>query len=129
MNLAGIAIGAGWLLALLLPHLKVISQPGPVEYNEPGDLARDLPPRSRPESLPPRKELPGAAYCFGPLYNYVVIAFKPLLGTDYSAHHAGHGLLFIAGALILMARLMCKAGHGPRDRAPGRCLLLLDGPE
>ncbi len=110
MNLAGIVIGAGWLVALFLPHLKVISQPGPVEYNEPAiwhatwllDHGRN------PYTA---KELPGAAYCFGPLYNYVVIAFKPLLGLDYSAHRMVN-LIFLAGALFLMARLMRKAGAG-----------------
>ncbi len=110
VNLAGIAIGAGWLVTLLLPHLKIISQPGPVEYNEPAiwNATYLLDHGRNPYTM---KELPGAAYCFGPLYNYVVIAFKPLFGTDYPAHRMVN-LLFLAGSLFLLVRLMCRLGTG-----------------
>ena len=35
VNAACIVIALGWFLALLLPHLRIITQPGPQEYNEP----------------------------------------------------------------------------------------------
>ena len=35
VNIAGVVIAVGWFLPLLLAHMKMITQPGPQEYNEP----------------------------------------------------------------------------------------------
>ncbi len=110
VNAACIVIALGWFLALLLPHLRIITQPGPQEYNEPAiwhttwllDHGRN------PYTA---QELPGAAYCFDPLYNYVVLALKPLLGIDYTAHRLLN-LFFLLGSLAILVRAMTKAGAG-----------------
>jgi len=110
VNAACIALALGWFLALLLTHLKLITLPGPQEYNEPAiwhttwlfDHGRN------PYTA---NELPGAAYCFDPLYNFVVLALKPLLGIDYTAHRMIN-LLFLLGSLGLLVRLMTRAGAG-----------------
>ncbi|MEO6874421.1 MAG: hypothetical protein ABI222_06325 [Opitutaceae bacterium] len=110
VNLLGVVIALVWMLPLLQTHIRVIAQPGPQEYNEPAiwhttwllDHGRN------PYTA---KELPGAAYCFDPLYNYMVLAFKPLLGIDYTAHRLIN-LVFLLGTLALVVRLMVKAGAG-----------------
>ncbi len=110
VNIVCIGIAAWWFLGLLLAHFKMITLPGPQEFNEPAiwhttwllDHGRN------PYTA---NELPGAAYCFDPLYNYLVIAFKPLLGIDYTAHRFIN-LLFLLGCMGLIARSMVKAGAG-----------------
>jgi hypothetical protein len=110
VNLAGIAIATCWFLALFQAHIKVITQPGPQEYNEPAIWQTTflLDHGRKPYS---EEELPGAAYSFGPFYNYVVLAFKPLLGIDYSAHRTVN-LIFLAASLWLMVNVMRKSGAG-----------------
>jgi hypothetical protein len=110
VNLAGIAIAAGWLLALLVPHLRVITQPGPVEYNEPAiwQCTYLLDHGRNPYTA---QELPGAAYCFDPLYNYLMLALKPVIGIDYTAHRFVN-LLLLLGTLGLLVRAMRRAGAG-----------------
>jgi hypothetical protein len=110
VNLAGIVIAIGWFLPLGLVHMRVITQPGPQEFNEPAIWQTTwlLDHGRNPYSA---GELPGAAYCFDPLYNYVVIAFKPLLGLDYSAHRMVN-LIFLVLSLGVLVRLICKAGAG-----------------
>lgn len=110
VNIACIVIALGWFLALLQVHIKIITQPGPQEYNEPAiwhttwllDHGRN------PYTA---NELPGSAYCFDPLYNYVMLALKPLLGIDYPAHRMVN-LVFLLLSLALLVRLMLKAGAG-----------------
>jgi hypothetical protein len=110
VNAAGVVIAIGWFLALLVVHLKIITQPGPQEYNEPAiwhttwllDHGRN------PYTA---NELPGAAYCFDPLYNYVMLALKPLIGIDYPAHRLVN-LLCLLGSLGVLVRLMVRAGAG-----------------
>ena len=108
VDLAGIVIGVGWLVVLFLPHLKLISQPGPQEYNEPSiwQVTFMLDHGRNPYTA---DELPGAAMCFSPLYNFVVLAFKPLFGIDYPAHRMVN-LLFFAASLWLLVRWMRRAG-------------------
>jgi hypothetical protein len=110
VNWAGIAVGTVWFIALLLVHMKIITQPGPQEFNEPAIWQTTwlLDHGRNPYTL---QELPGAAYCFGPLYNYVVLAFKPLLGIDYPAHRMVV-LIFLLGSLGVLLRAMQKAGAG-----------------
>jgi len=110
VNLAGIVIAVGWFLPLVLVHMRVIAQPGPQEYNEPAIWQTTwlLDHGRNPYTA---NELPGAAYCFDPLYNYVMLAFKPLLGIDYSAHRLVN-LFFLVLSLVIVVRLMCKAGAG-----------------
>ncbi|MDB6127519.1 MAG: hypothetical protein JWM35_1415 [Verrucomicrobia bacterium] len=110
VNLAGILVAAVFFLGLFLAHLKVVAQPGPQEYNEPAiwETTWLLDHGRNPYSL---AELPGSAYCFGPLYNYVVIALEPLLGIDYPAHRMV-SLVFLILSLVVMARAMRRAGAG-----------------
>ncbi len=108
VNFAGILVGAGWLLALLFQHLQLVAQPSPHEYNESGEwhttflLATGRNPYSA-------AELTGAASFFGPLYHWVVIAFKPLFGLGYPAHRMVN-LLCIAGVLWLLVTRMHRLG-------------------
>ncbi len=110
VNIAGIAIAVGWLLPLLLAHMKFIAQPGPQEYNEPAIWHTTwlLRHGRNPYTA---AELPGAAYCFGPLYNYLILALEPLLGIDYTAHRFVNLILLLL-CLIVIVRLMVKAGAG-----------------
>jgi hypothetical protein len=110
VNLAGIVIATGWFIALFIPHIKVITQPGPQEYNEPA-IWRTTWLLDHGRNPYTAKELPGAAYYFDPFYNYVVRALKPVLGTDYTAHRLFNLILLLA-SLWLMVRLMRKAGAG-----------------
>ena len=110
VNAAGIVISAGWLIALFIAHLKVIAQPGPQEFNEPTiwratwliDQGRN------PYAL---KELPASAYCFDPLYNYVLVALKPVFGIDYTGHRLFNLVLLLA-SLALLVRVIQRAGAG-----------------
>ena len=110
VNFAGIVIAIGWFIPLLFSHVKMITQPGPQEYNEPAIWQTTwlLEHGRNPYTI---TELPGAAYCFGPLYNYVVLALKPLLGDDYPAHRMVV-LIFLFASLWLIVRVMQKAGAG-----------------
>jgi hypothetical protein len=110
VNAAGIAIALVWFVALLLPYMKMVTQPGPQEYNEPAiwHVTWLLDHGRNPYTAP---ELPGAVYCFSPLYNFVVLALKPLLGIDYAAHRMV-SLSFLLASLGLLVRLMRKAGAG-----------------
>ena len=110
VNIAGIVIAVGWFLALFLAHVKMITQLGPQEYNEPAvyHMTWLIEHGRNPFEL---KELPAALNCFGPLYNYVVLAFKPLLGTDYVAHRMVN-LIFLVASLALLVRVMLRAGTG-----------------
>lgn len=110
VSAVGFTAGAVWFVALLLAHMKIIVQPGPQEFNEPAiwhatwllDHGRN------PYTI---NELPGTAYCFGPLYNYVVMAFSPLLGIGYPAHRMVV-LVFLFGAMWIMFQSIRKAGAG-----------------
>jgi len=110
VSAAAAAVAVVWFIALLLAHLKVVTQPGPQEFNEPAiwhttwllDHGRN------PYTI---GELPGSAYCFGPLYNYVVIALSPLLGIDYPAHRMVV-LIFLLATLWVLMRAMQRAGAG-----------------
>ena len=110
VNIACVAIAIGWFLPLLLAHLKIITQPGPQEYNEPAiwHVTWLLDHGRNPYTA---SELPGAAYCFDPLYNYLVLALKPLLGIDYPAHRFINLILLMLSLAVLL-RLMVKAGAG-----------------
>ncbi len=110
VNAAGIVIAAGWFIALLVLHLKVIMQPGPQEFNEPTIWRATwlLDHGRNPYAL---KELPAAAYCFDPLYNYAMRALKPVFGIDYTGHRLFNLMLLLA-SLGLLVRLMCRAGAG-----------------
>jgi hypothetical protein len=110
VNLAGIVIAVGWFLALLVPHLRVVTQPGPVEYNEPAiwQCTYLLDHGRNPYTA---QELPGAAYCFDPLYNYLMLALKPVIGIDYTAHRFVN-LLLLLGTLGLLVRAIHRAGAG-----------------
>lgn len=110
VNLVGVVLALGLFLGLFQTHIKMITQPGPQEYNEPAiwhttwllDHGRN------PYTA---AELPGAAYCFDPLYNYLMLALKPLLGIDYPAHRTVN-LIFLGLSLAILVRLMLKAGAG-----------------
>ncbi len=110
VNLVGVAIGGVMFLALLFVHFKIITQPGPQEFNEPAiwHATWQLDHGRNPYTI---EELPGGAYCFGPLYNYVVLACKPLLGLDYPAHRMVV-LIFLLGSLGVMLRAMQRTGAG-----------------
>ena len=110
VNAACIVIAVGWFVGLLLMHIKVITQPGPQEYNEPAIWHTTwlLGHGRNPYTA---NELPGAAYCFDPLYNYVMLALNPLLGIDYPAHRMVN-LFFLLASLGVLVRLMAKAGAG-----------------
>jgi hypothetical protein len=110
VNLAGIAISVGWFVALLIPHLKVVMQPGPQEYNEPAvwRVTWLLDHGRNPYTA---AEMPASAYCFDPFYNYVVRALKPVLGADYTAHRL-FNLFLLLGSLWLLVRVMRRAGAG-----------------
>lgn len=110
-NWAGVLLGASWMIAVLLPHLNFICQPCAQELNEPaawyGTYLLDH--GRNPYAL---SELPAAAQYFGPFYNYIVLAFKPLLGTSYAAHRTVN-LIFIAASLWLIGAGMRRAGASP----------------
>ncbi|MDB6093058.1 MAG: hypothetical protein JWM32_620 [Verrucomicrobia bacterium] len=108
VSYVGAAIGIAWFFALLFTHFKVITQPGPQEFNEPAiwNTTWLLEHGRNPYTI---AELPGSAYCFTPLYNYVVLAFAPLFGIDYPGHRMVV-LIFLLGALWLMLRGMQRAG-------------------
>lgn len=110
VSFAGVAIGSAMFIGLLLAHAKFIAQPGPQEYNEPAIWQATwlLDHGRNPYSI---QELPSAAYCFGPLYNYVVIAFSPLLGLDYSAHRMV-SLIFLLGSMGVTFHAIRRAGGG-----------------
>ena len=110
VNLAGIVVAVGWLCVLFLPHAKMICQPGPQEYNEPATwYATFLLDHGRNPYT--EAELPGSALGQGPFYNLVVLAFKPMFGTDYAAHRMVN-LVFLAASLWLLVGLMQRAGAG-----------------
>jgi len=110
VNLAAIVVSVGWFIALAQVHIKVIAQPGPQEFNEPAIwhvtwlLRHDRNPYSA-------AELPGSTMCFTPFYNYVVLAFEPLLGIDYPAHRMVN-LVFLAASLALIVWAVRRAGVG-----------------
>jgi hypothetical protein len=108
LNLAAIIIGAGWLLVLVRAHLAMVAQPGPQELNEPAAwYATWLLDQGRnPYTL---AELPAATQFFGPLYNFVILALKPIFGLDYIGHRLVN-FLCIAGILWLLASRMRRAG-------------------
>jgi hypothetical protein len=108
VNLALIALAIGWFVPLLLAHIKIITQPGPQEYNEPAiwHVTWLLDHGRNPYTA---AELPGAAYCFDPLYNYLILALKPLLGIDYPAHRFVNLILLLL-SLAFLGRVMVKAG-------------------
>jgi hypothetical protein len=110
VNAAAILVSFGWFVALFQVHVKMIAEPGPQEYNEPAiwHVTWLLDHGRNPYSA---LELPGSAMCFAPFYNYVVLAFKPLLGIDYTAHRMVN-LIFLVGAIAIMVRAVCKAGAG-----------------
>ena len=110
VNLVGIVIALTWFLGLFQTHLRMITQPGPQEYNEPAiwHVTWLLDHGRNPYTA---NELPGAAYCFDPLYNYLMLALKPLLGIDYTAHRLVN-LVFLFASLAVIVRLMVKAGAG-----------------
>ena len=110
VNAAAVVVSAVWFLALFQAHLKMMAQPGPQEVNEPAIwhttwlLAHG---RNSFSAV----ELPGSALCFTPFYNFVMLAFKPLLGIDYPAHRLVN-LVFLVAALALIVRAVCRAGAG-----------------
>jgi hypothetical protein len=110
VNAVAVAVSVVWFAGLLLAHLKVIAQPGPQEYNEPAiwHVTYLLDQGRNPYSA---AELPGSAMFFTPLYNFVVLAFKPLLGIDYPAHRMV-SLLFLVAALAVLVRAVVRAGAG-----------------
>ncbi|HNC22921.1 MAG TPA: hypothetical protein PLU52_01850 [Opitutaceae bacterium] len=110
LNAVAVAIALYWLAGLAMAHVRIVAQPGPQEYNEPAIWHTTwlLHHGRNPYTI---EELPGSAYCFGPLYNYVVLALEPLLGIDYPAHRMVV-LFFLAGALALVVYTMRKAGAG-----------------
>lgn len=109
-NLLACALAIVWLLALSLSHLKLVSQPGPHEINEPSVwFTTFLLDQGRNPYSP--EELPGAAQFFGPLYHGVVLALKPLFGLGYDAHRFLN-LLCIGGSLWLLATRMRRIGSG-----------------
>lgn len=63
-----------WFVALFLVHAKIITQPGPQEFNEPAIWHATwlLNQGRNPYS---QSEMPGSTLCFSPFYNYVVLAF------------------------------------------------------
>ncbi len=110
VNFVAITVALTYLVGLLFAHIKIVTQPGPQEYNEPAIWHATwlLAHGRNPYTI---QELPGAAYCLGPLYNYVVIALQPLLGIDYPAHRLVV-LGFLGLSLWVMVRLMRRAGAG-----------------
>lgn len=109
-NLLACTLAIVWLLALALSHLKLVSQPGPHEINEPSVwYTTFLLDQGRNPYSP--EELPGAAQFFGPLYHGVVLALKPLFGIGYDAHRFLN-LLCIGGSLWLLATRMRRLGSG-----------------
>ena len=110
VNLAGVVIALGWFLPLFFTHIKIITQPGPQEYNEPAiwHVTWLLDHGRNPYTA---NELPGAAYCFDPLYNYLMLALKPLIGIDYTSHRLVNLVLLLL-SLAVLVRLMLKAGTG-----------------
>lgn len=110
VNATAVVVSAVWFAGLFLAHLKVIAQPGPQEYNEPAvwHVTHLLDQGRNPYSA---AELPGSAMFFTPLYNFVVLAFKPLLGIDYPAHRMV-SLLFLFAALAVLVRAVVRAGAG-----------------
>lgn len=107
---AAVFVSLVWFVALFLAHAKIITQPGPQEFNEPAIWHATwlLNQGRNPYS---QSEMPGSTLCFSPFYNYVVLAFQPLLGIDYIAHRMVN-LVFLMGALALMVRAVLKAGAG-----------------
>jgi len=110
VNGAAVLVSLGWFVALFLVYAKIMTQPGPQEVNEPAIWHTTwlLEHGRNPYSS---AELPGSTLCFSPFYNYVVLAFQPLLGIDYVAHRMVN-LIFLAGALGLMVRAALRAGAG-----------------
>lgn len=110
VNAVAVVVSFGWFVALFQAHIKMMTQPGPQEVNEPAiwHVTWLLDQGRNPYSA---TELPGSAMCFTPFYNYVMLAFKPLLGIDYTAHRMVN-LVFLVGALAIMVRAVRKAGAG-----------------
>jgi hypothetical protein len=108
INLAAIVIGLGWLLVQARAQLEIVTQPGPQELNEPAAwYATWLLDHGRNPYI--LEELPAAAQFFGPFYNYVVIALKPILGIDYTGHRLVN-LMCVAAVLWLLISRMRRAG-------------------
>lgn len=104
------ALALVWFWELGSAHAFVALQPGPQEPNEPAvwyttwllDHGRN------PYTV---EEMPAAAYYFGPLYNLLVLATKPLLGIGYTAHRIFNAV-FLVGTLWLLGSRMLRAGAG-----------------
>jgi hypothetical protein len=108
VNLVGVIVGLGWLLALLFQHLQLVAQPSPHEFNESGEWYTTwLFDQGRNPYGP--EELIGSSVFFGPLYHWVVLAFKPLFGIGYPAHRMVN-LLCLAGTLWLLVTRMRRLG-------------------
>lgn len=86
LSFAAVVIGSACLIASLSAHIRMMAYPGPQEVNEPATWHETwLLANGRNPFV--SWELPGGVQLFGPLYSYVVIALKPVLGgTGYFAH-------------------------------------------
>jgi hypothetical protein len=108
IDLAAIVFGLGWIFAILLPHFQFIGEPACQEINEtacwyPTWLLAN---HRNPFGV---GELPGAAYSFSPLYNYIVLLFRDWLGIGFGAHRFLN-LVFLIGVFAVIARHMRRLG-------------------
>ncbi|HWA09404.1 MAG TPA: hypothetical protein VG838_08145 [Opitutaceae bacterium] len=105
LYLVAAALSLGWILALARQHFMMMMQPGPQELNEPAAwYATWLLDQGRnPYSV---QEMPGSAQFFGPLYSYVVLALKPVLGIDYPAHRILNFVCILLTLWLLCSRMV-----------------------
>jgi len=108
IDLAALAFGVGWILAVLYPHFQFITEPAAQEINEtacwyPTWLLAN---HRNPFAV---GELPGAACSFAPLYGYVVLAFSHWLGIGFGAHRLLN-LIFLIGVFAIIVSHMRRLG-------------------
>ena len=97
LEIIAIVAGGAGLVASLFVHLRFIAYPAPQEITESATLYAtfQLSMGQNPWTV---ESFPASTQFFGPFYNYVVLAFKPLFGIGYGAHRFVN--LFCLGAIF-----------------------------
>jgi hypothetical protein len=95
LEVLAIVAGAAALAASLFVHLRFIAYPAPQEITESAALYATFQ-LSIGQNPWTAESFPVSTQFFGPFYNYVVLAFKPLFGIGYGAHRFVNLLCLVA---------------------------------